>query len=313
MPRSINFSGDDCSKNNHIDNMPRLTTTIRPVLVTERDLDVLDALAAYRFLSIPQLAVLFFPSRGAAEARLRRLHEASLVVRVFMPARPYDRRVHTIYALGGKGAQLLAPRHDGARPRHLTAREQRSALFLDHTLRRNDLRICLSKLSGLSGTNQGPTLINWWQTREDVRFSTRVRMTAVRSQRVTVIPDGSMVLSHGRDLSSYAVEIDMATVRLQSMALKYRTYWTWWKERNAHRRFHCTNFRVLTLTTTESRLAALKRVAQKAPLDSRAGSGLFWFALLAHADIEEPQKILAPVWTVARTRGPKDPLPLLPP
>ncbi len=65
--------------------------------ITARDIEVLEALASYRFLSTPQLQVLFFPSMSATSARMRKLCAAGLAVKVTMPVRPYDTQALAVY------------------------------------------------------------------------------------------------------------------------------------------------------------------------------------------------------------------------
>lgn len=285
--------------------MRRAATRARTLRYTDRDLDVLDALADYRFLSIPQIQTLFFPTNGSTETRLRRLYEHDLVVRLYMPARPYDRRVHTIYGLSVQGAKLLRDRHEGVQPAHLSPKNERSALFLDHTLRRNDLRICLTLLCR---ANPKVELVSWEQTPEQVRARAEVPVGR-DTERVSLIPDAVFVLRQGDSRAAFAVEIDMGTVRVTSMAERYRAYWCWWKAGGPAKRFGPVPFRVLTLTTTAAHLAALKRVATQAPVSGRKGSGLFWFALLSSIDIKNPASVLAPTWQVARvTKSPGKPL-----
>lgn len=286
-------------------NQPHTKKSLR---LSDRDLDVLDALADYRFLSIPQLAVLFFPSRGSAERRLRELYQAGLSARVFLPARPYDRVTHTIYALSGRGAQILAPRHEGVAPRFLSGREQRSALFLDHTLRRNDVRICLEKIGTEDARIQ---LLSWKQKPEEVRASATIRVPGGRRQaRVPLIPDGVATLYARGQVHALIVEVDMGTVPVRRMEARYRGYWRWHRDGAARARFGAAAVRVLTLTTTDARLATLRRAATRAPEQGARGSALFWFAKLTAADIELPETLISPAWTSARP-DPGVPQPLL--
>lgn len=271
---------------------PRTTLQLR---LRPRDYDVLAALADHRLLSVPQLAVLHFPSRGSATARLRRLHQGGLVARVFMPVRPYDRRAHTIYGLAGRGARTLRERRGGELPRFLSTREQRSGLFLDHTLRRNDVRTCLELLAR---QDPGFQLLTWRQVPEEVRASAQVRVGR-KQERVPLIPDGYFALRHVGTTEGFVLEIDMGTVLLSRMERRYRGYWTWWKARGHHRRFGKAPLRVLTLTTTTRRLQALKNAAARSPTGG-SGSGLFWFARLDIADLEQPHRLLGPSWEVAR-------------
>jgi hypothetical protein len=269
---------------------------------TPRDLDVLDDLASYRFLSVPQLQALHFPTKGTAETRLRTLYQHELVVRLYMPARAHDRRVASIYGLSRKGAQLLRDRHDGVAPPHLSPKDERSALFLDHTLRRNDLRICLMLLAR---ENPAVELVSWQQLPDEVKAHAEVP-DGRDDRRVTLIPDAMFVLRVGTIKAAFAVEIDMGTVRLTSMAERYRAYWCWWKAGGAEKRFGPLPFRVLTLTTTNAHLEALRRAAITAPVTGRKGSGLFWFALHVCLDLHRPASVLDPAWKVARvTRSPE--------
>jgi len=119
--------------------------------------------------------------------------------------------------------------------------------------------------------------------------------------RVPAVPDGVAIVRHKDHEHTLIVEIDMATVRLERMRDRYRAYWTWSRRGNAHRKYGYRPLRVLTLTTTPRRLAALRNAAVDAPQNDTKGSGTFWFATLDDAaDIKDPDKLLGPVWTVSR-------------
>lgn len=276
-----------------------MNTTPSSIRITDRDLAVLDALGDYRFLSIPQLAILFFPSKGTAETRLRQLYQHHLAVRVYLPARPYSRTTSTIYGLGAKGAGLLIPLHDGVRPPCLSARDQRSGLFLDHTLRRNDLRIALQRLH--SG-HPDFELVSWHQAKEDVRARAEIEVGR-KTEMVTLIPDGVFGLLRHGILHTCAVEIDLGTVRLEEMRKRYRAYWSFWKYGGALRTYGRCSFRVLTLATTPRRIEALRQAAASIPEARGTGSGLFWFASLDVADPKNPDRLLEPVWSTAWRRN----------
>ena len=55
------------------------------------------------------------------------------------------------------------------------------------------------------------------------------------------------------------------------------------------------NFRVLTITTSESRLENLKRATEDA-----AGDVFFWFTTDENVSIWCPELLLQPIWHVAR-------------
>lgn len=280
-----------------------MTTTLtkskksgRPAVhLTERDLDTLAALGSYRFLSVPQLKALFFPSNGAAEERMRALLHAGLVTRVFMPVRPYDRKAHTIYAISASGARTLAEMKGGMRPKHLTEHERRSGLFLDHTLRRNDVRICLELLNR---STPGFQLLLWRQSPEEIRGSTVIRIRS-RHERIPIVPDGFFAVSWKGVVNAFALEVDMATVRLERMAIRYKAYHKWWREGGTRARYGSAPLRILTMTTTRSRLTALRKVASTVVENGRFGSRLFWFSLLSISDLDKPEKLLGASWSTA--------------
>jgi hypothetical protein len=275
--------------------------------LTERDIQILQALGSYRFLSVPQLQALFFPSASSSERRMRELTEAGYVTRVFMPARPYDRQVHTIFALSPFGGRFLKDADGELDLQTVSESDKRTALFLDHTLRRNDVRVCLELLAREDPRIQ---LLTWKQRVEDVK--TVVRICTGRSvERVPLIPDGVFVLLVEGHTHGFAVEVDMGSVQLTRMERRYRGYWRWQKDHGPERRFGVDSFRVLTLTTTDRRLEALRKAAMKAPERRGSDSGLFWFARLVTADIEEPLTLLSPVWTTAVRRTGETPRPLL--
>lgn len=272
------------------------------LLTTERDLDVLSTLGACRFATTPQLATLWFPTEEAASARLRRLHASSLVTKVFMPVRPYDRRSCTVWALSRKGSRALEQTRPEAERRTVSESERRSGLFLDHTLRRNDLRLALTTLDRDLARDVG--LLCWKQVPEEVEF--RAPSEGWNASRVRVVPDASVTLQHGGQAHAFDVEIDMGTVAPKRMADRYAAYWR--SRRTRALAFGgCASHRVLTLTTTKPRLDRL-RAAARAALPG-ATSRLFWFALLAEAaDIKEPAKLLGPVWHTSAVDDDQQPL-----
>ena len=276
--------------------MPPRGNTNTNIRLTARDQLILRDLGDYRFLSIPQLHALHFPSKGSAETRLRELFEAGLATRVFMSARPYDRATSTIYALAPKGARRLKELDPESSPQVLPEHERRSALFLDHTLRRNDLRICLELLAR---EDPGFQLLGWKQAREEVRAVAQVRQGRI-TERVAIVPDGAFSIRVAGACHAFAVEIDMGTVAPRRMETRYRAYWTWQRARGHLARHGRAPLRVLTLTTTPSRLERLRQAAMAAPTEGRDGSGLFWFALLDIADLRQPDRLLRRAWRVAR-------------
>lgn len=271
--------------------MPR-----KPIRLTERDYDVLSALADYRFFSVAQATALFFPSMQSASRRLHELVAAKLAVTVFLPVRPYSRQSETIFGLSARGAQVLTPRRDGLRPRHLTSREERSGLHLEHTLHRNDVRICLERLQEIIPKF---SLLAWRQNPDEVRASAVVRVGVRAEARVPMVPDGLAIVRIGSRCEVLAIEVDRGTVPVTRMWRRYRGYFAWWRRGGARIRYGPIPYRVLTVVPDEKRLASLAIAAARAPESGPRGSKLFWFTTQDHADIQHPEKLLGLVWRMA--------------
>ena len=275
--------------------MPKTAARTR-VQLTDRDRQLLQHLARLRFLSVPQVASLGFPSLDAAAARLRQLRAAGLVSRLYRAGLVDDPHRTTVYGLSRAGAQQVRTHPDQPAPPHVVEGDARSGLFLTHTLRRNDVALSLMHLTRHDPRFQ---LLRWTHDPDLVRASATVRF-GTEDEDLTMIPDGLFEATWRGERFVAAVEVDMGTVRLERMFKRYRGYWSWWKRGGAILRHGPVSFRVLTLTTTETHLAALRRAAVRAPLDTTTGSGLFWFALLSTANLTEPSTWLHPIWTIAR-------------
>lgn len=266
------------------------------VRITDRDLALFEALSSYRIFSTAQVAALFTPSYDAAERMLRRLHRAELILRVFLPVVRSGSAKESVWALARKGAAEVARARECPLPSHMTAREQRSNLFIDHTLARNDFRICFELLH-----RQGKLeLLTWKQSPEEIGANAELRGPHGGRLRVPLVPDGYLVVRYHGKTSHLLLEADMGTLALKRMALKYRGYWTWWKQDAHRRRFAADNLRVLTVTSSYTRLDNLRRLAANAPNRDRKGSGLFWFSTLTHVDPRAPEELLERVWWSAR-------------
>jgi hypothetical protein len=105
----------------------------RPTAITERDLDVLDALAEHRYLTTSMLTMLFWGADTyAPRRRLKQLHDAWLLERFRPSVLRSDGSHEWIYRLVERGSEVLS----GARPG--APSQSRSELhyigYVDHDL-----------------------------------------------------------------------------------------------------------------------------------------------------------------------------------
>ncbi|MBK8025151.1 MAG: replication-relaxation family protein [Chloroflexi bacterium] len=77
------------------------------IRLTERDLDIIQAVYDYRVLTTQQLQTLFFPSAHTAYARLSALYHHGFLERKFLGV--YSDKMNTpiLYVLDKRGAELL--------------------------------------------------------------------------------------------------------------------------------------------------------------------------------------------------------------
>ena len=297
----------------------RAEVPVRPPLqITERDLAILQAVDDYEVLTTTQiLRLLFARTAGGArgplvqcQRRLAKLFHHGLLQRDEQPTRLSEGRLPLLYTLERAGAELLA--HDqhvelrqlNWRPRQNKA--QTSQFFLGHLLQVNDVRIEVS----LAAQDHGYHL-DWLDERtlksqigKDV---VTVGEQGAPAQRTTIIPDGYCNLAGANGRYHLFWEIDRRTVvgrahppERRDWARKVEAYIAYRKSGLFQQRFQAENFRVLTVTTGEQRLANLKHITEE-----MGGKARFWFTTFASLTAETV--LTAPIWEVA---GRSQPLPL---
>ena len=227
---------------------------------------------------------LHFPSEKAAQERLRRLAKHRLVVRVDVPVRRQSQG-RSVWALGARGARRLRACTE-LTPKHLSPGEERSALFADHTLARNRVRVALELLA-----RQGELeLLDWRQETPQVKSRVALRQPGKRRRLVSVVPDGFFLIRHQDRSQAFVLEVDMGTVAASRMQRRYQAYFAWWKAGLHRKRFGPEPLRVLTVVNSQRRLKRLHELASEAP-----GSGktrLFWFLNLEQVNLERPGDLL---------------------
>jgi hypothetical protein len=268
--------------------------------LTDRDLEILATIGRLRFASIDHIAALYFRSRITATARLRLLKESGYLVTLYVGVRPWSRTSTLVYALSARGSRAVAPSMGGVRPKHLAPSQKRSPLFLEHTLRRNDVHVCLDLLDRDQHAFQ---LLAWHQGRDQVGvdvFSGGI-MRPRRRKRVRLQPDGVAIVRAQGELQALLFEVDLATVPPSRMRDRYAAYLDWWKIGLHRGRYADMPLRILTLAPDVVRTNRLRELARSISKEGD-GRGLFWFAEQSVADLSEPVKLLAANWRTAETR-----------
>jgi hypothetical protein len=285
-----------------------------PMRFTDRDGDILEAVAVNRVLDRDLLLWLFPPDHDQApehvnttkpervgtnlDRRLTKLYRNGYLDRV--------RTVYGgkfLYALSDRGASLL--RGDDSRaPRLMETlkgddwqekNRTLSTLFLQHTLAIARVRSALTVAGGLTG---------WQLTRFDMGGSDlTVRITA-GDKTTSLRPDALVSLTdpnrpQGKNTLHFFLEADRSTMHHDKMSRKFRSYEAM-RRGNLHRdHYGLDPFRVLIVTKSHARAATLvdliagNRVKFREPDAMRK---LFYVTPETHF-LDHPEHIAADIWT----------------
>lgn len=246
--------------------------------MTARDTKLLKDISDYRFLSADQIKALHFDSAKSASERVRKLVNAGILVKLYAPIQITSRVMTKAFALTKKGANLLGMKTGNA-GKHLPVRDRRSSIFLHHTLKRSAVRVVLELLA-----RKGAFQFGWQQDEADV---------AVHAPRnKSAVPDGVVNIWHDGGCERLIIEVDRGTVRPKAMVKRYSIYSKYGFEQLGGEGL---KVRVLTIVPNGPRLKRLQEAAVEA---SKGGTeSEFLFATYDDAiDLDEPEKLLGPVW-----------------
>ena len=266
--------------------------------MTDRDLDILRAVARYRFLHSGHIRQLIDGSDKNIANRLKGLFEHAYLDRPecqYDFYRPGGGSSLAVYALSDKGARILN-HYDGLAfgPRVSWAHENRKAgrPFMEHTLAIADFAVGLSAAGAASPVvdlcDGAALLTRLPATIRDAakpyRLSVPVTFKSTR-QTIGIEPDYAFSLGFpvaGRR-AYFLVEIDRGTMPVErsditqsSMLRKFLAYGAVWRSKMHTQSFGWRNFRVLVVTGNADRALNMREVLQQQT--GGTGSPLFWFA-----------------------------------
>jgi len=287
--------------------------TPRRGIITDRDLDLIEAILRYRFSPASELLRLVGGNEDVTHRRLRRLWECGLINRFAFPfPRPHSEFYY--YLDNRTGVDLLADRrgigiHDEMLEEIRNNREKDyagSALrgqlmqlgFLQHSLMISRMHFCIEmgcrKSKGkvdLSAWSQGGPLTGRKvelpkvrSTREGNEYSWD---ESGATERLPVEPDAMFSLrfpDRGQEtrFAHFFYEADRGTMTMTDMLKKLRAYFHFIKRQQRHKEsFGIHPVRaVLIETSDEARARRLMQLVNH-PLVCGAGkrAGLFWFTL----------------------------------
>jgi hypothetical protein len=287
----------------------------RPGVITERDLDLIEAILRYRFSPTSELVRLVGGNEDVTQRRLRRLWEANLINRFAFPGfRTYS---EFIYYLDSTDTLNLLVQHERLPEVHPQMQEEirlnreahyaNAAVsgqhmklgFLKHSLMISRLHYMLE----MSSRNpESDVQLAAWRQGAELRGN-KVNVPELRSRRVEgsneyvweeldrtfrlpVEPDALFSLRFGErpadQLSHFCYEADRGSMPMADMLKKFRAYYHFIKRQQLHTKaFGVHPIRaVLIETTTEARARKLTELAEHPSVVGAAKrSALFWFII----------------------------------
>jgi len=272
--------------------------------LTDRDLDIIRAVAEYRFLTGEHVRALIPGSAQGVTRRLQALFHTKHLVRRQPPLRvlrlqPHELRPPMVYALATKGKEALLK--VGASEEEVPWMPDwnlRGVAHLEHELMVTNFRVCLElALAGYPSAEMAG-----WLPDDQLKDSVTVEKPKGRVHTVTyrVGPDGYAAVRLAGAHENLFLEADNNTEEHHRIDYKARAYWFYLTPKSAYwKKFEAPESRrVLFVTTSERRLENMMDTVTA--IDEFRGRGLrqFWFTCESDFSVADPASLLAPIWRV---------------
>ena len=254
--------------------------------LTERDVDILKAVAAYRVLRQDHIQQLFFGSKSTAQYRLSHLYQHGFLARHFLPV--YAGWSPTLYTLDKRGIAIL--KSECGIQRVILWDSENGHEFLSHTLSINDCRVAVTVACRDSGY-----FLKHWSTEADLKADyDRVMITDLKGkkQSVSLIPDSYFTLETPKGKASFFLEIDMGTMTVGRFQNKIRAYMAYVQTGKYQERYGTKSLRVLCVTNSMVRAGHLKSAAEEVQ-----GQRMFLFT--SRDQLNSSTVFHTPIWQVA--------------
>ena len=258
------------------------------IFLQQRDIDLFESLAKYRYLTTTQLHNIIFTglSPTSIRRRLFKLYHNAYIDRLFTDNPQSTKPVgEACYFLDKDGYNVLVSErdYDGA----FQAKNKRvKAVFLNHTIAIIDFRLSIEK--GLKNNKLAYLPENAWFSEYDMQdpMATKKRDKYIIydevydseiNRRVSLYPDSLFVLNglgkYADYQALYFVEIDRGTESSKKILKKLRAYDLYLKNKGFKKYADVNFFKVLFVTTSQKRIDALLE-----NLQDNSGLDLFLFS-----------------------------------
>ena len=280
------------------------------MVLTDRDVAVVEAVFRGGALTQKQIELLFFSSPDTAGYRLERLHDNGFLARKFLFVQPGEGRSPTFYMMDRKGMELLREAKGHERKWYPTSLDV-SDSYLRHCQIINNVWAAV----GAASRTLGFTVEHWYTEREIKASYDHVGIRTARNElkSVAVVPDSVFSVIAYNYRFWFALEADRGSEVGSTWRDKVRAYNAWMDSGKFEARYHDKRLRVITVVRT--RYSGLKRLANlKQVTEDEGGAKRFWFAPFEGIDLSRPESVFEDyVWQIATEDQPdrllKPPIP----
>ena len=264
--------------------------------LTDDDVEIVRQLARHRFLRSTHIAALVGRSLDRINDRLSRLFHAGYLdrPRAQLDYYPAAGSAPMVYALADRGARLLIERDGVAFANVEWSRKNREAgrPFIEHQLEIMDFYVALQRSArnrpGLRFIHADELAAGFPDQTVNPHnpFGLHARLThGGIVHEVGVVPDLAFGLAFADgSRRCFLVEIDRGTMPVvraditqTSFERKMRAYLTAYAAKQHERKFGWKTFRVLTITTDDTRKQTMLDALAKIRVPHSPGPALFWF------------------------------------
>jgi hypothetical protein len=273
---------------------------------TPRDMHILLAAYAYRTISSTQLKQILAPdaARTRLNQRLSLLFQHGYLLRIEQPQGLSEPRKPYVYVLDRKGAAVVAE-HQGVAPHeleHWSPKDRHvKPLFLEHHLYINDVRIAL-----LQSIAAHSFTLEAWHDERTLKRNHKDEVVSIHApdgeeEQTRLYPDAYVAFRTDSLRFHRFIEVDRGTETvvstgqmLRGWGRKVACYQAYYRNGFFERRYNAKGMAVLTVTTSEKRLANLKQATEHL-----GGNEVFWFSTFERVNDPATDILTSPIWEVA--------------
>jgi hypothetical protein len=264
-----------------------------PMRLTDRDRRIIEVVYQLRFLTRDQIKKLEFEkgSMTACQRRLSLLFHNGYLTAVHKPITTGYGSSKRIYCLSRKGAALISHLYGENEAGKIKWDEKQNKVehfFIEHNLAINDVRIAFLK----SAKADGDYNLFWFSEKEVKAWKEKVDDPENSGKTLAITPDSFFYLLGQKKKAYYFLEIDRATEANRRWRDKIRGYVEYIKSGKYQQRFQTSALRVLTVTTSDKRMANLIKTTQSV-------ENAYFFLFSTFDRIKGKNIIFDPIWQPA--------------